>query len=320
MDKLLETKMRNLIEEKVSLSLKKSGITQAPSKPTTTNKVLPVVKGKPEKKVLKEALIATPRTFILKTEKLSRGTKEIHENLYKKYVQTFNKVSSELDATNKYEANSGASNYRSLKMNECYNLNAIKLHELYFNNISDLASEIAVDSLPYMKLSRDYGNFENWQFDFMACAMSAREGWAVTVFEPFKNSYMNICVDDHATGIPMGAVPVLVLDMWSHSYFKDYEIDKRSYLVSMMREINWDVVEARMALAEKSDLDALYYIKPSYEDESSKMLDNAAARTEVPIDNVASPEGNSVPPTTPPQPMQPMTATVNSALDRGNVR
>ena len=287
MNKLLEEDIAKLIQEKVKKSLIKSGHFDF---------------SKEEKKVIKEALITTPNTFVLKTEKLSKTTKEAHENLYKKYSETFNKVSSELDAVNKHEAGSYASLYRSLKLDECYNLNAVKLHELYFNNISDLASEITVDSLPYMKFSRDFGNFENWQFDFIACAMSAREGWAMTVFEPYKKTYMNICVDGHSVGVPVGTIPVLVIDMWSHSFYKDYEIDKRSYLVSMMREINWDVVEARMVLTEKSELNVLYHIKPNYNDESNKIIDSA--KMNVPIDNVKDLNNNNVPPTTPASALQ----------------
>jgi hypothetical protein len=36
-----------------------------------------------------------------------------------------------------------------------------------------------------------------------------------------------------------------------------------NYLNAMMKEINWAVVEARMAIAEKSDLHKLYMIEPA---------------------------------------------------------
>ena len=300
MNKNDESFLAKLIQEKVSQSLQKSGklpsLNKETPKPLLTQKPAKIVE---KQVVVKEALVATPSSFILKTEKLSKKTKQAHENLYKKYVESFNKVSSELDAANKYDAGSYASLYRSFKMDECYNLNAVKLHELYFNNISDLASEISVDSLPYMKYSRDFGTFENWQFDFIACAMSAREGWAITVYEPYRGVYMNVCVDGHTQGIPFNTVPVLVMDMWSHAFFADYEIDKRSYLISMMREINWDVVEARMCLAEKSDLNALYHIRPAYNDNSQKMLTNATVSQQAPIQNVMD-NSTVVSPNTPP--------------------
>ena len=208
-----------------------------------------------------------------------------------------------MDAANKQDANANNSDYRSMNIDRTYNLNAIKLHELYFSNIADLASEISVDTIPYMRLSRDFGNFQNWQFDFMAACRASREGWALVVYEPYKNAYMNIIVDSHNVSIPLGAIPVLVMDMWSHSYYRDYEDSKDDYVVAMMREINWDVVEARMLLAEKTDLSALYMIKPLYNATPREMLNSTQTP---PIPNVMAPgrieNPVSVPSTTPAMP------------------
>lgn len=293
--------LKSLVRESVKGTLEKSGKLQKPTpKPSMISKEVKKVVS-----IVKEALHVTGNSFVIKTEKLSKTTIEAHQNLYNKYVDVFNKVSSELDAANKQEAGSYGSSFRSFKMDECFNLNAVKLHELYFHNISDLASEIGVDSLPYIKLSRDYGTFENWQFDFMACAMSSREGWALCVYDPYKNTYMNVCVDGHTNGIPVGAIPVVVMDMWSHSFYKDYDTDKRSYLIAMMRELNWDVVEARMAMAEKSELSAIYHIKPVYNGAPESILGAAEVAAQAPIDNVNQ-QGHQVPGTTPPGPDQMM--------------
>jgi superoxide dismutase len=43
---------------------------------------------------------------------------------------------------------------------------------------------------------------------------------------------------------------VIVLDVWEHAY-RDYLNDKQSYIVSQMREINWNVVEERVKKAEQ---------------------------------------------------------------------
>jgi len=305
--KELEKKLGNLIREKVNESLQRNKVVPAffSSAPKNNQK-------QTSQKVIAEALVTTPEAFILKTEKLSKSTKESHEALYRKYVDSFNRTSSELDGANTQEANCFRSAFRSLKIDECRNLNAIKLHELYFNNISDLASEITIDSLSYIKLSRDFGTFENWQYDFMAAAMSAEEGWALLVYEPYKKVFMNVCVDGNTKGIPIGAVPILVIDMWSHAFFRDYLIDKKSYLIAMMEEINWDVVEARLILALKSDLDALYAIKPMYNDNPDKLLH--AAEKIAPVENITTPDGGKlVSPATPPAPSGPEQNAYNYA-------
>ncbi len=131
-----------------------------------------------------------------------------------------------------------------------FNRNAVHLHELYFANISDVDSEITFDSMTHMRLTRDFGTFDDWQWDFIACAKSARNGWAVCAFDTFLRRYVNFFIDGDDVCIPVGCVPVLVLDVWEHSFFRDYLENKDSYIENMMREINWDIVEARITRVE----------------------------------------------------------------------
>jgi Fe-Mn family superoxide dismutase len=229
--------------------------------------------GTPEKKTLNEGVILTPKTYVLKTESLSGMVKELHTNFYKTCVDSFNDISRKLDVLDPENAdNPQNSSYRHLRRDEIKNLNAVKLHELYFSNTADPNSEIRVDSIPFMRLSRDWGTFEKWQFDFRACGMSAKEGWAICYFEPYKQRYMNTFIEGDASNVPMGAIPVLVIDTHHHAWFRDFTEQKVEYLNTMMREINWSVVEARMVVAEKTNLQNLYAIQPVANMEPERMI------------------------------------------------
>jgi Fe-Mn family superoxide dismutase len=107
-----------------------------------------------------------------------------------------------------------------------------------------------MDSMSYLRLERDFGTFEDWQKDFMACALSSRSGWAVCGYHMFLRKYVNVMIDEHSGNVPMGVFPVIVVDMWEHAYYRDYLTDKKSYLISQMRELNWTVVEDRVKKAE----------------------------------------------------------------------
>lgn len=276
---LEDAPFQNIIAKEIKRSILKT-LTQYNLAPTaSTNIHETALPKKTFKEKLQEAFVVIPRSFHLRTEKLSTIAKQAHERLYKEYVEAFNRIESAIAAANTENAKSSTSEYRSLKNDEIYNLNAIKLHELYFANISDVASEISVDSLPFMRLSRDFGTFEKWQFDFIACAMCARSGWAITYFEPYRNVYLNAFIDNHDTNILLGAVPILVIDMWEHAYHKDYADDKKLYLFSMMKEINWHVVEARMMIAEKTSFNELYKIVPVVNDVPQNMIN--AAKTAI---------------------------------------
>jgi Fe-Mn family superoxide dismutase len=295
----LTKELQNLLDGEVKRAVKETleakGL--APEKPKKLTEALrPVVSGvKAVVNVLKEGFTLVPKSHMMKTEKLSDGTKTSHDKLYKGYVEAFNKVSTALIAADKNEVKSTASSYRSLKVDETYNFNGIKLHELYFNNISDIDSEIRVDSLPYMRLARDWGTFEAWQEDFIAACMGSRNGWALTVWEPYRDVYMNVIVDSHDTNIPVGTVPVIVMDMWEHAYFKDYMVDKKGYIFAMMKELNWDVIEARMTVCENSNISRLYKIEPLTNPKPDQMLNAAAQNAQtVPITQVQPPAQKAV--------------------------
>lgn len=199
---------------------------------------------------LHEAYVAVPKEFELATQLLSQKTKDTHEKLYMGYVEKLNRVSVELDSVDRTGADSKVSAFRSLKTAEVYNRNAVHLHELYFANISDVQSEVSFDSLCYMKLSQDFGTFDDWQWDFIACAMSARDGWAVTAYDTFLRRYINFIIDGDDCNIPVGCYPVIVMDVAEHAFFRDYLADKQQYITGMMRELNWEVIERRIERAE----------------------------------------------------------------------
>lgn len=198
-----------------------------------------------QRETVSEAYNVEAKSPSLATERLSEGAKKAHRELHEKYVDALNTISAKLDTVKRAESNSNSSDFRSLKIDETYNHNGAYLHDLYFENISDLASEITVDSLAYMRLQRDFGDFDAWQRDFIACCMSSRCGWAITGYSLYLGRYINVSVDLHSSHVPVGFLPVVVMDTWQHSYYRDYLNDVKSYTVAMMKELNWNVIDRR---------------------------------------------------------------------------
>jgi Fe-Mn family superoxide dismutase len=199
---------------------------------------------------LEESYVANIKNFENKTDFLSKANFNNHVELYKGYIDNFNNVSAKLDAVDRSQVNSNNSEYRSLKLDETYNLNAVYLHELYFANTGDLSSQINMDSLSYMRLNRDFGTFDEWQEDFIACGLSSRCGWIVTYLNFYTQSYMNCFIDLHSKDVPAGMYPVIVMDMWQHAYYKDYLKDSKTYLTAMMKQLNWRIIENRFQKAD----------------------------------------------------------------------
>jgi len=226
--------IEKIISEAVSETLKESGISETPNKVMSIN----------------EAYVAEAGQFELNTELLSSKTKKAHKELLDGYVKKLNNISANLDSVDKTSANLNNSVFRSLKIDETYNHNAAFLHGLYFENISDVNSTISMDTISYMRIARDFGSFDAWQEDFVACCLSARNGWAVTAYNMHLQRYVNTVIDLHSQNVMTGIFPVIVMDCWEHSYYRDYLKDRKTYVFAMMKELNWSVIEKRVKKAD----------------------------------------------------------------------
>jgi Fe-Mn family superoxide dismutase len=202
-------------------------------------------------KTINEAYVVSTTKYDLRTEKLSEENKSAHQELMEGYAKSLNEISAALDSSDRENANPNNSTFRNLKMDETHNLNAAFLHGMFFENISDMRSTLAMDSLAYMRIERDWGSFDAWQRDFIACAMSSRNGWVVMAYNMFLKRYVNVVVDLHNSGIPFSSYPIVVIDCWEHSYYRDYLKDRKSYVFSMMKELKWTLIEDRIRKVER---------------------------------------------------------------------
>mgnify|MGYP000458726002 CR=1 FL=1 len=204
------------------------------------------------KGVLEEAYVLEPEKFSLQTDALSETTKKLRQEEFENYVSTLNRVSAQLDGADRENANSYSSDFRSLKLDESHNMNASFLRALHFQNISDLNSQLTMDMLTYLRLERDFGTFDDWQRDFIACAMSSRDGYAVTGYSIFLKRYLNCVIDTESLNVTVGLIPVIALDVAEGAYWKDYKGDRKKYVLNMMKQLNWDLIEERIQRAEKA--------------------------------------------------------------------
>jgi len=200
---------------------------------------------------LNESLSAQEKKFSINTDFISTDNLQNHIQLYQNYIKNFNQANAKLDTVNKAEANGNHSDFRSHKLDETYNMNGVYLHELYFANIGDNSSQIQMDSLAYMRLSRDFGSFDEWQKDFLACCNASQNGWAITYLNTYTQTYMNAMIDMHTNNVPFGTIPVVVMDVWQHAYYRDYLKDVNTYCKAMMKQLNWNVIEERVVKADK---------------------------------------------------------------------
>ncbi len=120
--------------------------------------------------------------------------------------------------------------------------NSVVLHELYFDAL--VAQPDAPVGDVVRAIAKRFGSFDKWATDFQASAKAAA-GWAMLAFHPVNARLYNVVSDEHAIGVLWMATPLLVIDVYEHAFYVDYQNRKTDYIARFMDHIDWQEVNHR---------------------------------------------------------------------------
>lgn len=166
-----------------------------------------------------------------------------HFVLYQGYVKNTNKIMETLERL-LAEGRANTAEYSELKRRSAWELDGMRLHELYFENLGGRGNIHGKAAL-LRKITENFGSYEAWEEDFKATASLRGIGWAVLYQDNSNGSLNNFWIDEHHIGHPVDRVPLLVLDAWEHAYILDYGLKRGDYIKAFFENIDWDVVADR---------------------------------------------------------------------------
>ena len=173
----------------------------------------------------------------------SKETLEIHYNiLYKGYVDNTNKTEEKLEQARQM---GDFSNIKCLEKDLTFYGSGVILHELFFWNMAP-----TMDSNPSIRLmqqiNRDFGNYRKFKEQFTESSKAVEgSGWNLLVWVPDFNKLEILQCEKHQNLTLWGCVPILVIDMWEHSYFLQYKTRRPEYIDAFWNIVNWNVVNNR---------------------------------------------------------------------------
>lgn len=174
----------------------------------------------------------------------SKETLDLHYNiLYKGYVD---KTNANLVSLESARSRNDFKNIKCLEKELSFQGSGVILHEMFFKNMKP-ASEISrIDCKLVQKIIEDFGSFESFKRQFSeTAAVVEASGWCLLVWVPsFKKLEILQC-EKHQNLTLWGCKPLLVLDMWEHSYYLQYKTKRPDYIFAFWNIINWEKVNKR---------------------------------------------------------------------------
>lgn len=169
-----------------------------------------------------------------------------HFTLYEGYVKNTNALSDQLKALVE-KGELSTPEFAEFKRRFGWEWNGMRMHELYFGNMSKEAAALSKSALKE-KLVASYGSVENWEKNFTGTGSMRGIGWVVLAHDAETGKLYNVWVNEHDLGHLVGTTPLLVMDVFEHAFMIDYGLKRADYIAAFMKAVDWSVVEKRFAI------------------------------------------------------------------------
>lgn len=188
----------------------------------------------------------TPLSFEIGTlDGISSETIEEHIGLYNGYVKHVNLIAEKIAAYN-HDPENNSYAISEMQRRLGFEFGGMRNHEYYFTQLEGGAKALPEGKLREL-IERQWGNLESWKARFEKIAMTRGVGWAMLYHDPHTDQLVQTWVDEQHIGQLADLDIVLALDMWEHSYMRDYvPSKKKEYIDAFFRNLNWEVVASRV--------------------------------------------------------------------------
>ena len=165
-----------------------------------------------------------------------------HFMLYEGYVKNTNTILEKLSTSQ-----SGTPEFNELSRRIGWEFNGMRLHELYFGNMSKDKKDLGQETPLYKKIVESFGSVDAGRDSFKKIGTLRGIGWVILYYDKKIDHLFNVWIDDHATNHLAGCKPIVIMDMWEHAFMLDYGLKKSDYINAFMANIDWDEGRRRFA-------------------------------------------------------------------------
>jgi Fe-Mn family superoxide dismutase len=126
------------------------------------------------------------------------------------------------------------------------------LHLVFFQHMAPYGSSSPSEKLQ-RRLAKDFGSFDAFKAHFNAASGAVEaSGWGILGYQPVGNKLIIMQAEKHQNLTQWGVIPMLVIDVWEHAYYLEYQNRRAEYVQNFWKVVNWKVLEERIALADKA--------------------------------------------------------------------
>jgi len=188
-----------------------------------------------------------PLTFTIpELDGISQESVDLHLGLYQGYVKNVNLIRDKIAAFST-DPDNNAYAISEMQRRLGFEFGGMRNHEYYFAQFEDGPKSLPDGPLKD-KIAFQWESYEAWQKRFTEIALTRGVGWAMLYHDPHTDQLVQTWVDEQHIGQLADLNIILALDMWEHSFMRDYlPADKKQYIEAFFKNLNWEVVSGRLS-------------------------------------------------------------------------
>ena len=170
-----------------------------------------------------------------------------HDKHHQGYVDGANAA---LDALESARESGDYGTVKKLSRDLAFNASGHLLHSVFWPNMAPESETGEPDRRLASQLEDDFGGVEEFKAHFSAAAKGVEgSGWGILAWEPEGEQLLVLQAEKHQNLTAQGVTPILVLDVWEHAYYLNYQNNRGQYVDNWWNVVNWNDVSERLRKA-----------------------------------------------------------------------
>ena len=172
---------------------------------------------------------------------------ELHHD--KHHLAYVNGANSALDLLAEARDKNDLTWVNKLQKDLAFNLAGHVNHTVFWKNLSPEGGDKPVGELA-AAIDEFFGSFDGFRAHFTASALGIQgSGWSILAWDVLGEKLIIEQLYDHQGNLAPASIPLLMLDMWEHAFYLDYQNVKGEYVKAFWNIVSWPDVMARFEAA-----------------------------------------------------------------------
>ncbi|HEX6889565.1 MAG TPA: superoxide dismutase [Chryseolinea sp.] len=131
-----------------------------------------------------------------------------------------------------------------------FHLSSHILHTIFWTNLTNKKSDPS--SALLKQIEKDFGSYDKLKVLISKTSKGVDgNGWGILGYQPYTQKLTVLQCENHEKLTQWGVIPLLVIDVWEHSYYLKYRNRRAEFVDNLFPIINWDNVAQRFGIAQR---------------------------------------------------------------------